>query len=154
MFLIVTSTEIAETRSCVEVPDHFDVANSEHRSALNEVLLQGESGGDINSRTLQITVDEAPDWHCDLTVDDDELTGPTIPSTPPTPNSWNTWTFFGHWEDSILVIDVVLAGEHATGQVSVEGVSDVDRWCAIGSGPTAEAVLAELRAEYENTDSE
>ncbi|MDN5892877.1 MAG: hypothetical protein L0H93_02525 [Nocardioides sp.] len=62
-----------------------------------------------------------------------------------------TWTFFGHWENSALVINHAVEGEHGyvypDSRAFPEGL-----WCDYGTGRTLEEAEAAARAEYEQDD--
>jgi len=64
------------------------------------------------------------------------------------------WTFFGHWENDRIVIDMHLPGVHEDTRVE-----DYDRWpeglwCDTGHGDTVEEAEADARNGYYEADEE
>ncbi|WP_330473779.1 hypothetical protein [Terrabacter sp. C0L_2] len=57
-----------------------------------------------------------------------------------------TWTFFGHWEDE-LVIDHAVRGEHEDVYPD-DGTYEQGLWAASARGATLEEAEANARAEY------
>lgn len=59
-----------------------------------------------------------------------------------------TWTFFGHWENSRIVVEYVEEGVHSDPRIDT-GYWDQGLWADSGTGATLEEAEARAKAEYE-----
>ena len=64
----------------------------------------------------------------------------------------NTWTIVGHWENSVIVVEYTLEGEHQDPRIDT-GYWDEGLFAAPGQGATIDEAIAAVRAEYEDHDA-
>lgn len=60
------------------------------------------------------------------------------------------WTFFGHWEDDRIVMDLVLPGEHEDTRQADDEKWPEGLWCDTGRGADVDEARADAVAGYES----
>lgn len=64
------------------------------------------------------------------------------------------WTFFGHWEDSSVVIDLVLPGEHEDTREQDDERWPEGLWCDSGRGDDVDEARADALSGYKSASED